>query len=307
MSSLFIIAPTFKEVSSVARFFNSIKRQETKRHIVVFICNANPGDETSELLLDIANDEFRVKEVQGKPDEFWTATVDRGVSLLRSQSLNANDIALIANIDIEFDATCLSKIEMLMDEKQLSIQIGGLGHNLGVAISSGVKLKSLFFGINQHPLAGMELKSLTSKEPIKVDYLPGRCIALSAQKLISEGFVDSKKFPHYGADYVFSAMLGRTGCDAFVLPTARYAADVSNTGLSVYSKDSNFFDRLSVLFSKRNPGNPMYRIKFVLAIYDKKFWPTVIISFLLRTGIELILGGSQVKKIFGTTGRGYSK
>ena len=46
-----------------------------------------------------------------------TATVDRGVSLLRSQSLNANDIALIANIDIEFDATCLRKIEMLMDEK----------------------------------------------------------------------------------------------------------------------------------------------------------------------------------------------
>ena len=49
-------------------------------------------------------------------------------------------------------------------------------------------------------------------------------------------------------------------------------------------------------FLKGTLATQLYRIKFVLAIYDKKFWPTVIISFLLRSGIELILGWISSKE-----------
>ena len=178
-----------------------------------------------------------------------------------------------------------------------------LSHN--VAISSGVQIKSWVMTSHFHPFAGTSKVNIPNDLCVRVNLLATRCMLIPVEAVAKSGLVAERLLPHYGADMEFSHRLCKSGYVPYIYTGACINVDTSNTGQSIYNKESKLLDRILSLMSIRNLSNPWYRTILVLLIYPWYAWPTAISAYLLRTLIETLLSKNQIKLYFGHEGRGY--
>jgi GT2 family glycosyltransferase len=295
--------PTYRESSKVVTYLKSC-RLVKYRPFKIVIVNANPGDETSEIIdREKFLVDYEIIEVYGKSKEFWSATVNRGLKQAL-EIANSNDYILISNIDIEFEKDIVSPLveKLLEDEKR---QVSALCISKGVAISSGVKVKSWITTSTYHPFSGTEQFQIPKNWLEKVNYLPTRSLLVPVEAIRKNGLIAQHCLPHYGADYEFSRRLAKAGYTPFIYTGAWVEVDSENTGKSVYSRTSSFSSRLFNLASIRNPSNPWYRTIFVVLVYPWYSWPAAITAYLLRTLIEVFFDKERIATFFGREGRGY--
>jgi GT2 family glycosyltransferase len=271
----------------------------------VILVNANPGDDTSKIIEQEKQCvDYELIEISGENNEFWSASVNRGLKeILRTSDLR--DWILITNIDIEFDQDVVSSLIAKALEYN-RCQIGALSLFNGVALSSGTKVKSWITSLTIHPFAGKTKSDIPDNLCIQVDYLPTRCMLIPVEAVTTVGLIADKLLPHYGADHEFSHRLHRSGYIPYIYTGACIEVDMRNTGKSLYFKKSNFFARLLNLMSIRNPSNPWYRTILVLLIFPWYAWPTAILAYLFRTLIELFFSKDFIERNFGSLERGYS-
>jgi GT2 family glycosyltransferase len=297
--------PTYCEPQKVAKYLESCKFIK-HRPFQLIIVNANPGDETSEIIEQEKKlTDYEIVEVCGQNDEFWSATVNRGLRLI-SENAKPEDWVLISNIDIVFDTDI---VRLLLEQalKQGSCQMGAIFTSNNYAISSGVQVKSWMATLTVHPYAGRNIDNIPDDLLIKVDYLPTRCMLFSVEALTKVGLISDKWLPHYAADYEFSRRLTRAGYVPYLYTGGRIEVDKENTGQSVYSSQTSFSERISNLMNIKNPSNPKFRIVFVLLVYPLYAIPTATFFYLLRTVIEVILSKKQIFILFGKNERGFSE
>ena len=304
MRHFYFVAPTFKESAAVRLMLNSIKCQTSSEQLKVFICNANPGDETSRLISSYKKS-IDVQEVTGHPDEFWSASVNRGLSAVAALA-DDNDIIIILNVDIILDPDAIENLVLQFNILGNSVQCGGLGRSNGFFVPSGFRIKCWSLGLNYHPFAGESTLSVKTNTNEKVDALVGRFMSFPAHALRVVGFVPDVTFPHYNADLVYSIRLKNHGFSAYLSPTVGYVSDRENSGLSVYSNNNtNIQQRFENLFKIKNPSHPSYRLSYIKEVFPWYFWPLVMTSYLGRTFLEVLAGGAFIKRLFGSRGRGY--
>ncbi|QYX29900.1 glycosyltransferase family 2 protein [Sphaerospermopsis torques-reginae] len=297
--------PTYREPEKVADFLKSCENIRY-RPFKLIIVNANPGDETSKIIekYKVLTD-YEISEVYGQADEFWSATVNRGLNAVL-KDYQPDDWVLISNVDIKFTHDIVS---LLLEEaiKHRNCQIGAICTSDHHVISSGVQIKSWLATLTRHPYAGVNANDLESNLLIKVEYLPTRCIIFPAETLTKVGLVADKWLPHYGADYEFSRRLARAGYTPYIYTGVSIEVDTKNTGKSIYSTKSSLFERISNLMSMKNPSNPRFRIIFVLLVYPLYAIPTAVVAYLLRSFIEISFDKHRIVSIFGKHERGFSE
>jgi GT2 family glycosyltransferase len=296
--------PTYRESAKVVKYLRSC-RQVKYRPFRVIIVNANPGDHTSKVIEQEKQCvDYELIEVSGQSNEFWSATVNRGLTEILKVS-DLEDWILIANIDIEFEQDIVSLlIEKALEYKKC--QIGALSLFNGITLSSGTQVKSWITTSNLHPFSGKPKADIPNDLCIQVDYLPTRCMLIPVEAVAKAGLIVDKVLPHYGADHEFSHRLNKAGYIPYIYTGAHIEVDRKNTGESVYSEKSSFSVRLLNLMSIRNPSNPWYRTLFVLLVYPWYAWPTAVLAYLCRTVIELFFSKRLIKRTFGSLERGYS-
>ena len=297
--------PTYCEPQNVIKYLESCNFIKYRPFQLVII-NANPGDETSEIIKQQKKlRDYEIVEVLGQNDEFWSATVNRGLKFI-SENAKPEDWILIANIDIIFDTDIVS---LLLEQalKQGNCQMGAISTSNDHAISSGVQVKSWLTTSTSHPYAGVDIEIIPNGLIIKVDYLPTRCMLFPVEPLLKVGVISDKWLPHYGADYEFSHRLAKAGYTPYIYTGVSIKVDKQNTGKSVYTHKSSFGERFSNLMNIKNPSNPRFRIIFVLLVYPVYAIPTATLAYLVRTIIETVLDKKQIFYWFGQKERGFSE
>jgi GT2 family glycosyltransferase len=296
--------PTYCEPQKVTEILNSCAYIKYRPFELVIV-NANPEDETSEI---IANRrkliDYELVEVEGNKDEFWSGTVNRGLRKILDTA-GPKDWVLLMNVDIKFDTDIVD----LLTQKALKegkCQISALSTSNSYVISSGVQVKSWMATLTTHPYTGTKVSDLPNDLLIRANYLPTRCLLFPSEALTEVGLVAEKCLPHYGADYEFTRRLAKKGYTPYISTAVHIEADTENTGKSVYSSETNFVDRLSNLINIKNPSNPKFRVIFVLLVYPLYAIPTAIVAYLLRTFIEVFFNKNQIYRFLGQKERGFS-
>jgi len=305
MNKVFIVAPTFKEPDSVAKLLQSITTQDIQSQLSVFICNSNPGDRTSDIISTATESATNVFELEGNPQEYWSAAVNRGLARAIHEG-DDDDVVVVLNVDIVLDNGALGRLLLKFSEQGGRCQLGGMGRAGGTYVPSGFRVRNKWLALNYHPFSGSSIETSLPKCLESVDALVGRLMVFPLRAVKNIGLIPVEKFPHYNADLVFSFMIARSGFPAYIVPSAGYISDRENTGLSVYSSNStNFLFRFRHLFSLKNPSNPVFRFRYIRAVFPYYLWPSVCLSYAARTFLEVVFGGDCIRQFFGKSGRGY--
>lgn len=301
---LHVCVPTFRETPQLRCFLEAFARVDHAA-VELYVVNADPGDASSDAIATQRRRGRPIREIAGEGREFWSATVNRGLRAIVAGAADGDWVA-IANVDVSFEHDLFDR---LLDEAAGlgDCQVGALATARGVALSSGVRVRSWFASRHVHPYAGRPVTAVPDGRLEAVDYLPGRCLVFPVAALGKAGFVAADRLPHYGADYEFSRRLARAGYPAYLSTAARLEADVSNTGVSSFARDDGLARRISRLMDMRNPANPRYRIVFVLLVYPRYAVPSGIVLYLLRSLLETLLGGARIRRLLAGPGRGFSR
>ena len=298
---IYICVPTYKETSSIMLFIRSIDKLKYS-NITVVIVNASPGDETTKFIQSITNNyNFKILELNGNENEYWSATVNRGLVKILEIG-ETTDFILICNADIIFEYGSLENFDQIKDLLQ-NFQIGALTISNNEVVSSGVVVNSWFLTINKHIFSGINYNLIPKNKLFEVTYLPTRFLLVSIENVRKSGIMNSQFLPHYGADYEFSLRLSKNGCRPFIYTGIAISSNRENTGLSVYVNELTLIDRINNLFSIKNPSNPYYRSVYIILSYPSYSIPTALLLYLSRSLIETILTGKQIKKLFNNISR----
>ncbi|GAB4312127.1 MAG: hypothetical protein Kow0091_18700 [Geminocystis sp.] len=303
--TIFVCVPTYREPKKVIDFLKSCE-QIRYAPFKLIIVNANPGDETSKIIQRekyLVN--YEIFEIDGQSDEFWSATVNRGLKFILNYA-NPEDWILLSNIDIKFNCDIVGSLFEQASQKH-KVQVGAACVSSNNLISSGVQVKSWFTTLTKHPYAGYRIDDIPQDLLLKVDYLPTRCMIFPVEAITEVGLIADKYLPHYGADYEFSHRLAKAGYTPFIYFGASIEVDKKNTGKSIYSNQSTFSQRLSNLMDIKNPSNPKFRLVFIILVYPLYAIPTAIIAYFIRTLVEISLEKKQISSIFGSQERGFSE
>jgi GT2 family glycosyltransferase len=302
---VFICAPTFKEPSKILFFIQSLNHINY-RPLTVLISNANPGDESESIITKNSEIvDYDLRQINGLNSEFWSGTINRALNVA-SQEANDEDWIVMMNVDILFSCDIISKLLENALKIGFPCQVGALFYSDKKVVSSGVKVKSWMLGINRHPWAGSLISEVPDDYFEEMDFLPSRCLLFPSLFLKKAGLVLAKQLPHYGADYEFTRRLINIGCKAYLIGDARIESDLNNSGNSVYSQKNSFLIRLKKINSIRNSSNLIYRTRFISLTYPIWAMPSAILSYLIRTIIETVLGGERIRKLFSKKERGFS-
>ena len=138
--TVFACVPTYCETQKVTEILDSCKNIKYRPFKLVIV-NANPKDETSDVIADRQKFiDYELVEVEGHKDEFWSATVNRGLKKILDTA-SPKDWVLLMNVDIKFDTDIVD----LLTQKALKegkCQISVLSTCNSYVISSGVQVKS---------------------------------------------------------------------------------------------------------------------------------------------------------------------
>ena len=300
MKASFII-PTFKEFKQIEKLISSFSFIKSDQ-IEILIVNSNPKDKTSQFIAD--SSDKRVRELEGVSSLYWSGAVNIGLNFLLN-STNKPNYVFIMNADVEFNEDILEKFLQKANgiTKFQYAAVTVSGDNI---VASGARVKSWFFTSIIHPLAGSSKKDLDDDILIPVDYLPTRCVMFPYSALVECGVIAEKSLPHYGGDEEFTNRLRIKGYEPYIYTGVSVYLDASNTGTDVFQSPLNLKTRISSLFSIKSPSNPKYRIIYVKMVYPWYAIPTGIILYILRSIMEVFLGGRFINKITKNNETGFS-
>lgn len=117
--------------------------------------------------------------------------------------------------------------------------------------------------------------------------LPGRGTLIPVECIRRIGNFDSRRFPHYAADYEFSVRAQRSGYPLIMSYEAPVFSVVEGTGLSTRSGRLPWRRFVSMFFSRRSSACLLYRWRYARIAGPKWYWPV----FLVADTVRLVGGG----------------
>jgi len=300
---VYICAATYREFSQVKRFLDSL-RNVSRPDVELVLSNAAYPDETTAYLANTTLPNIAITEQRATPNDYWTAQMNLCLEYVSAHAID-NDYVISCNVDIEFDYDIVAALVAAI-EATPSSHVGALGFSNRISISSGTIMNSWSLTLTSHPYAGIKYGSSLSHPPKNVSFLPGRCFIVRVKDLRAIGMFFSTKLPHYHSDVELSNRLRLIGCRPILNPNITFAADMANTGLSVYSRKQTLRVRLSSLFSLKNPSNPYYRWVMIQSMWPPYSRPSAHLLYTLRTLIEFLLLRYLYFLTSSIPGRGFS-
>ena len=256
-------------------------------HVRTVVVDDGSSDSSVELL---ARDFPEVVVLPGDGELWWTGATALGIDWVLERS-DEDDFILTLNNDTTVDADYIGALvavasrlnnralvgSVAVDSRDRDTIVDG-GPHINWATAKGGSFR---VGESLKAVCG---DGVVTAEP---DLLPGRGTLIPVRCLREIGNFDSKRLPHYGADYEFSARAQRAGYNLVMSYEARVYSEVEATGLSTKRGRMGWAEFARMFTSRRSPACLLYRWRFGVRSAP---WHLVPLYLVMDTA-RVVLGG----------------
>jgi GT2 family glycosyltransferase len=263
-----VIIPTFNRLNYTIICLNSLKKQVNFKELNIIVVDDASTDGTKEFI----KKKFpKITILRGTGFLFWGGAVHRGVDYALKIG-KPKDWILLVNNDVELSSDAISNLIRISKKKKRKALVGSLTINAGdreTVIKSGTIVESWFFNKTNHIFEGKKISQILIKNPLKVDFLTGRCLLHPIEIFEKVNNYDSIRFNHYGADDEFSMRVKKYGYSTLLCPSSIIFLRNNEFHLNKEKKIKNFYDHFFSVRSSSNIINKFHLTIKVVPFYAK--------------------------------------
>jgi len=254
---IYILMPAHNNKTEVLELLQCLQGQTLRDFEIVFVDDGST-DGTAQEVLNVFP---RTVILTGDGTLWWTGANVLGVNHILKKAKD-DDFVLLLNNDLLVDHDYLSLLLNVAQSHPRSL-IGStlVDHDNRSFMESGVR-----FTPDLQLIVTRDRNLIDTTElDLDVDALPGRGTLVPVSAFRTAGNFDSRRLPHYCADYEFSVRARRAGYRLLVSHRARVYAKLNITGFST-SSEKKFItlkECWQLLFSKKSKTNIFYFNNFV--------------------------------------------
>ncbi len=282
---IFVVIPVHNRIDYTRACLRSLGKQ-TVRDLRVVIVDDGSTDETAG---GLASDFPQVTVLRGDGNLWWAGAMNMGLEWCLDH-VSDNDYILTLNNDTTVGPDYLKSL-LLSAATRPGTLIGSVivsDEDRSTIVDGGVLVNWL---TAKHKVlaVGEPVQRLGESEDFLqvVDVLPGRGTLIPAAVIRAIGVYDSKRLPHYGADYEFSHRARRLGYALLISYRAIVYSSVRSTGINNRIQKIPWPAFLESYFSIRSSYNLRYRWNFAKLCCPKTTLPI----FYLMDTTRVVLGG----------------
>lgn len=222
---------------------------QTYPHIQIIVADGGSTDSTPAA---IAKEFPQVTLLTSRRPLWWAGAMALAIDHVLSVSRNAGDFVLMMNNDTEFDENYVSTLVRVANETGAAV--GALtvdARDPAVILDAGefIDWENYSFPVKTAIAPGEKFFD-------GVDVLPGRGSIVPVEMIRKAGNIDSRRFPHYIADYEFFARLKRNGFRLGVTYETAIKSDSTVTGLAARAGErTSLLQAIRLTFSRRSMNN----------------------------------------------------
>ena len=255
MSKIYILLPVHNRKYITQKFIRCLCAQTFKKYHLVLIDDGSTDGTEGMVRSFIDGPQLTV--IKGDGDLWWAGSLNKGFLWLKKNVIEGN--VLIINDDTIIENDFISKgIELLNKSKNCIY--------LAKAISIQDKKKTT---------AGIQInwRDLTfnmEKKLADINCFSTRGLFLKVKDFLNIGGFHPILLPHYLSDYEYTNRAFRKGYKLVVNDSLFLKYDEESTGIRTINSP-NKADYFKQYFSKKNAGNPIYFMSFVLLAAPYKY------------------------------------
>ncbi len=209
---IYVLIPVHNRGEMTQQCVIDLLSQEFDDELEIIVIDDGSTDETEQRVLDVQNSfkNLRNREItliRGTGDWWWTKCVEVALEYVRPL-LNVSDSVLLLNDDVRLEPDYLEELLKARKIEPECIVMSQLvnAENISDQIVSPVSVNS-----KNLQISAMEKLDFVDLRFVRSDVAPGRGTLYPASPLMEGHTVNTKKLPHYIADYEFSARISRLG------------------------------------------------------------------------------------------------
>jgi GT2 family glycosyltransferase len=207
----------------------------------------------------------KISILKGTGSFFWGGAIHFGIDYVLKIG-KPKDWILLLNNDIELSSDAISNLIKISKKRKRKALVGSLAVNAKdkeTVIKSGTIVESWFFNKTNHIYEGKKLRQISKKNPIKVDFLTGRCLLHPIEIFKRVKNYDSRKFNHYGADDEFSMRVKKFGYSTLLCPSSIIFLSDNKFDLNKKRSIKSFYNHF---FSIRSSSNIINKLRLTIKV-----------------------------------------
>ena len=247
---VFVLIPVHNRVEMTMQCLRNLLGQTISSEIEIVVIDDGSTDGTENRVLDtqkslsiLSNRDITL--IKGTGNWWWTKCIEVALDYVRPL-LNLSDSVLLLNDDVQLKPDYL---EQLITGRELVGKCIVMSQLVNVDNDEDFVVSPVSVVTTNLSIAAVNQTKYVNTRLVKSDVAPGRGTLYPASPLMEGHTVNSKKLPHYVADYEFSARISRLGYPIVCALDAKVFTKL-DWGNSRY--DGNIIGRF---FSKKSADN----------------------------------------------------
>jgi GT2 family glycosyltransferase len=267
---IYIVLPVHNRREITRGFVECLARQTSRDYRLVLVDDGST-DGTAEVVRSIIPSAVVLR---GDGKLWWAGALQQALDWLRGAGLRDDDLVLVINDDVRFDADYLERAARIMASKPRTLVLSRFRGDAGEAIETGVSadLRLLTFEI--------------AESPDRINCLSTRGLFANWATIREIGPLHPHLLPHYLSDYEFTIRAHRKGFRCETSGELLVVPNHETTGIRAVSTGAG--TPLGSLFSKRSTGNPIYWTSFVMLAVPAR-WKLAAIARVWRRAARTML------------------
>ncbi len=209
---IFVLIPVHNRVEMTIQCLNNLLAQTITSEIEIIIIDDGSTDETEKWVLDTQKSlrNLRNREItliKGTGDWWWTKSIEVGLDYARPL-LNCSDSVLLLNDDVQLKP---DYIEQLITARELVGKCIVMSQLVNIENDKDFVVSPVSVVSENLSISAANQTANNDVRLVNSDVAPGRGTLYPATPLMEGHTVNTKKLPHYVADYEFSARISRLG------------------------------------------------------------------------------------------------
>ncbi|MDA7652797.1 glycosyltransferase [bacterium] len=255
---IFIVFATFNNSQKARITIEQLNNQTTPYYRLLIVDHGQ-----KQLLLtetEIKNE--KIIKIEGSVDEWWTASINRGLKyILNTFELAVSDTLFIITDDNTFPTNFLEILNQEVIKRKVAVGCPAINNLTNEVIHCDI-IFNKYRGTNTYRNLNKKVDQL--KKSYHTDLLKGRCICAPLSCLKEVGLLN-ELLPQYKSDHEYTVRLKRRYGQPFVT-TLVYL----HTNLETQEKIAKFFDVNNFFFyffGKKSTANNYYSLIYYLQTY----------------------------------------
>lgn len=246
-----IITACHNRIETTRKFIDSLKKQSYQKWHLILVDDGST-DGTGEF---VKNELANSTVIRGNGNLWWGGALHAAYKWIKAHNLPGDDVVFFTNDDNIYKSTYLEDALQKLQLNQRTLIAGN-----GFSIQTGEQCD----GVSKCDLKTGDITLLA--DDATGNLASTRALMMYVRDLLQIGGFHPILLPHYLSDYEFTLRAARKGFLIRTYHDLTYTYDRSLTGVKDYKKLT-----VKVLFSKRCPYNPVYKLNYLLMVTPPKY------------------------------------